>query len=114
MPNFILTYRYPHDYNALLDRESFPAWHSFLEKIAEHVVDPGWPVFEPPTMVGASDSTTKLAGYSVVDVDDLETAVALAKSGATLTRGGAVEVGSLAALPSEHPAEVIRSSLIRP
>jgi hypothetical protein len=38
-------------------------------------------------------------------------AVRMAKRCPTVTRGGGVEVGLLAELPEEHPAEQIRSDL---
>jgi hypothetical protein len=110
---FILTYRYPTDYQALADSESIEAWASFLREIGPNVVDPGWPVFEQATIVGTAGSATKLAGYSVVDVENAETAAALAKRCPTLLKGGGVEVGALAQLPDEHPAETLRAGLDR-
>jgi hypothetical protein len=52
-------------------------------------------------------------GYSIVAADDLEAALAITKECPTMAAGGGVEVGVLAALPSEHPAEQIRSGLSR-
>ena len=54
-------------------------------------------------------AATRLAGYSVVDTQDLGSAVALAKACPNLRVGGGVEVGALAELPTEHTAEVLRS-----
>ena len=110
MAKFILTYRYPTDYEALADPNSLEAWASFLREIGPNVVDPGWPVFEQPMIVGTAGTATRLAGYSVVDVDDAETAARLAKKCPTLAKGGGVEVGTLAQLPDEHPAEVLRAN----
>jgi hypothetical protein len=113
MAKFILTYRYPTEYEALADPDSLEAWASFLGEIGPNLVDPGWPVFEQPTIVGTAGSATRLAGYSVVDVDDAETAAALARECPTLLKGGGVEVGALAQLPDEHPAEALRADLGR-
>jgi hypothetical protein len=113
MAKFILTYRYPTDYESLADPESLEAWASFLREIGPNVVDPGWPVFDRPMIVGTAGSATRLAGYTVVDVDDPETAAALAQKCPTLPRGGGVEVGALAQLPDEHPAEALRADLGR-
>ena len=80
MPNFILTYRSAKSYDALTDPDSLAAWGAFLnEVIAPNVVDPGFPVFEPSTVVGDAGPSTRLGGYSIVTADDLETALAMAK-----------------------------------
>jgi len=81
------------------------------EVIAPSVVDPGWPVFEPATALGEAGQSTQLGGYAIVTADDLQAAVSMAEHCPTITRGGGVEVGVLAALPPEHPAEQIRSRL---
>ena len=109
MAKFILTYRYPTDHESVADPESLKAWASFLEEIGPNVVDPGWPVFDQPTIVGTAGSTTRLAGYSVIDVDDGETAAALARQCPTLLKGGGGEIGALGQLPDEHPAETLRA-----
>jgi hypothetical protein len=62
-------------------------------------------------VLGDAGASTRLGGYSIVTADDLESAISLAKSCPTIERGGGVEVGLLAALPEEHPAEQIRSQL---
>jgi hypothetical protein len=112
MPNFILSYRPAKDFEALADPGTLPAWGSFIsETLAGHVVDPGFPVFEPAAVIGETGESTRLGGYSIVTADDLAAAVTMAKSCPTVTRGGGVEVGLLAELPQEHPAEQMRSDL---
>jgi hypothetical protein len=112
MPNFILSYRPAKDFDALADPGTLPAWGSFInDTLAAHMVDPGFPVFEPAATIGETGDSTRLGGYSIVTADDLEAAVRMAKSCPTVTRGGGVEVGLLAELPEEHPAEQIRSDL---
>jgi hypothetical protein len=87
-------------------------WGEFLnDAIAPNVVDPGWPVFEPSSIVGEGGASTQLGGYAVVSVDNLEAALSIARRCPTVERGGGVEVAVLAALPAEHPAEQIRSRL---
>ena len=111
MPKYILSYRSAKDFDALADPDGLTAWGAFLDDfVAPNVVDPGWPVFEPTTLVGETGSSTQLGGYAIVTVDDLEAAVSLARRCPTLERGGGVEVGVLAALPPEHPAERMRRS----
>jgi hypothetical protein len=112
MPNFIFTYRSAKSYDAMTDPDGLSAWGRYLnDVISPNVVDPGYPVFEPSTLVGETGPSTRLGGYSIVHADDLESALAMAKYCPTVARGGGVEVGALAALPDEHPAEQIRSHL---
>jgi hypothetical protein len=112
MPKYVLSYRSAKDVDTLSDPSAIPAWGSFLEEvIAPHVVDPGWPVFEPSVVIGEAGPSTQLGGYSIVTADDLDEAVTMAKRCPAIERGGGVEVGPLAELPSEHPAERMRSQL---
>jgi hypothetical protein len=112
MPKFILSYRSAKEYDALTDPDALPSWARFLnEVISPNVVDPGWPVFEPSTVVGEAGPSTQLGGYSIVNAEDLETAVAIARRCPTIERSGGVEVALLGDLPPEHPAEQMRSQL---
>ena len=112
---FILVYRYPEGYDVLTDPGANDSWEAFIrEKVGPSVVDPGWPVFEQATVVGTSESAGRLGGYSVVDVVDLDSAVALAEGCPTLSTGGSVEVGPLVELPAAHPAEDLRRRMARP
>jgi hypothetical protein len=112
MPQFIFSYRSPKDYDAAANPAGRAAWSAFInEVIAPSVVDPGWPVFEPATVLGEAGQSTQLGGYAIVVADDLQAAVSMAEHCPAIARGGGVEVGVLAALPPEHPAEQIRSRL---
>jgi hypothetical protein len=66
-------------------------------------------VCEPSIVIGEAGPSTRLGGYSIVTADDLDAALSLAKSCPSIERGGGVEVGLLADLPPEHPAEQMRS-----
>jgi hypothetical protein len=112
MPKFIFSYRSAKEYDTMTDPEALPAWARFLsEVIAPTVVDPGWPVFEPSTVIGEAGPSTHLGGYSIVTVDNLEDAVALAERCPTIEHAGGVEIGLLADLPTGHPAEQMRARL---
>jgi hypothetical protein len=114
MPKFILSYRSAKDYDALADSAGLAAWGEFLnDVIAPRVVDPGWPVFEPTAVVGEGGPSTQLGGYSVVNADNLDAALSMAQRCPTVARGGGVEVALLAELPPGHPAEEIRSRLVK-
>ena len=112
MPQFIFSYRSAKAYDAAADPDGLAAWGAFInEVIAPNVVDPGWPVFEPATVLGEAGQSTQHGGYAIVIADDLQTAVSMAEHCPTIERGGGVEVAELAVLPPEHPAEQIRARL---
>jgi hypothetical protein len=115
MSKFILSYRSAKGYDPFADSAAIAAWGEFLNGvIAPNVVDAGWPVFEPSTIVGEGGDTTQLGGYSIVDARDLEAAVSMARRCPTVERGGGVEVAVLADLPPEHPAEQMRTRVAKP
>jgi len=112
MPQYIFSYRSAKDRDPSADGSQLPAWEAFLnDVIGPNVVDPGRPVFEPSTVLGETGASTQIGGYSVVTADDLEAAVAMASSCPSISHGGGVEVGVLAELPPEHPAEQMRAGL---
>ena len=112
MPQFIFSYRSAKDYDAIADPDGLAAWATFInDVIAPHVVDPGWPVFEPAALVGETGPSTQHGGYAIITADDLQAAASMAEHCPTITRGGGVEVALLTALPAEHPAEQIRARL---
>ena len=112
MPQFIFSYRSATSHDAAADPDGLAAWGTFInEVIAPNVVDPGWPVFEPAAVLGEAGQSTQLGGYAIVTADDLQAAVTMAEHCPTIKQGGGVEVGVLAPLPPEHPAEQIRSRL---
>ena len=101
MPQYIFSYRSAKGRDPFADRSGLPAWAAFLnDVIAPNVVDPGWPVFEPSTVLGEAGESTQIEGYSVVTADNLEAAVVMARSAPTIARGGGVEVGVLAEAPA--------------
>jgi hypothetical protein len=114
MPKYLLSYRSARDYDALADSALNSDWDSFLTvHVAPSVVEPGWPVFEPATLVGETGPSTQHGGYSVVTADDVDAAVDIARRCPYVARGGGVEVGLLGDLPAEHPAEQMRSRLAK-
>ena len=101
MPKYVLTYHQPKGYVPRADAAVIAAWQSFFEGLADHVVDPGQPVFER-TAIGDVGADTQLGGYSVIEAADLEGAAALAKACPSVQSGGGVQVGELADLPDDH------------
>lgn len=112
MPRYIFSYRSAKDFNALADPNGDKDWRAFIGGVVGPVVvEPGWPVFEPTTLLGETGEGTQLGGYSVVNAGDLESAIALAKQSPTMTRRGGVEIGVAVPLPADHPAEQARSRI---
>jgi len=73
MPKYLLSYRSAKNYDALADPALNSDWDSFLnDQVAPSVVEPGWPVFEPATLVGETGPSTQHGGYSVVTADDID------------------------------------------
>jgi hypothetical protein len=101
MPKYVFTYHQPKGYVPRANADVIAAWQSFFEGIADHIVDPGQPVFER-TSVGDVDATTQLGGYSVIEASDLASAAELAKRCPSVGAGGGVQVGELADLPDDH------------
>jgi hypothetical protein len=112
VPKYVLSFRAAKDYVPFEDPSAVTAWAEFLTQAVEPVVvNPGWPVFEPTTIVGEGGPSTKLGGYAIIEVDSADEAVAIAERCPTLASGGGVEIGALAELPPEHPAEQMRAKL---
>jgi hypothetical protein len=92
MSTFLFTYRTPQN-SAPPSPEAIAAWGSWLESMGPRLVDRGNPVSERQTLGNCED--TRLGGYSLINADSLEAAVALAKGCPGLERGGGVEVSAL-------------------
>ena len=72
------------------------AWMGWFGQLGQAVVDGGAP-FGPSSTVGpdggvAGGGSSGLTGYSVIEADSLDTAVAQAKGCPVLSAGGSVEV----------------------
>jgi hypothetical protein len=108
VPKFIFSYRHPADYTpGGLGNDGRAAWTTYFERIGPSVIDRGQPAFER-TSIGTVGQTTNLGGYSIVQADDLEAALALARGYPLVDRGGGVEIGLLAELPPNHPDALLK------
>lgn len=101
MPKFLLSYRVPRDYRP--SPQTGTAWTAWFDSPGGTRVDPGHGVIETGG-VGELGPGTRIGGYSVVVADDLEAALAVAKSCPAPALGGGVEVGVIAERPSTTPA----------
>ncbi len=93
MPTFVLTYRSPAGYAPTPD--TVAEWWAWFDSMGDQLVELGKPAVRTTTVGNCSSETTELGGYSLIDADDLDAAVALAKGCPHLNRDGGVEVGEL-------------------
>jgi len=102
MPKFLVTYHgagTPAPEEAQQAMAAFMAWAS---SAGEALVDPGAPLGAARTVGSASvtdgAADGPVSGYSILQADDLDSAVALVKDHPFISRGGSLQV-STAALP---------------
>jgi hypothetical protein len=96
MPTFLFAYRMQKNYTP--GRPGvMAAWNSWFQTMGASLVDRGNPVFESSAL-GNCGPGTKLGGYSLINADDLEAALALAKGCPALPEGAGVEVGVITEL----------------
>jgi hypothetical protein len=67
-------------------------------------VELGRPVFERTAIGECSPARTELGGYSVVQAEDVDAAVAIARGCPYVAGDGGVEIGLLAEIPAEIPS----------
>jgi hypothetical protein len=70
------------------------AWNGWAAKVGDGMVDFGTPLANGVRVTpdGTSPSTREVAGYSIIEADDLEAAVELAKVHPHLTMPGGCEI----------------------
>ncbi len=102
MPNFVLSYRNPKGYTPIT--ESRAAWMAWFGGMGDHLVELGQPVFERTTIGDCSSANTELGGYSVIQAEDFDSVLAIAKGCPYLDGDGGVEIGLLAEIPAEVPS----------
>jgi len=78
MAAFLFSYRVPNDYTPRRPRVT-SAWTRWFESMGSHVVDANGNPCSSPSTIGDCGTDTTLAGYSLVNADDLNSALALAK-----------------------------------
>jgi hypothetical protein len=97
MSTYVITNRTRTDYAGSAD--AMAAWNAWFERLGPNLVDRGNPVFKR-TALGNCGADTVLGGYTLVNAETLEEAIALAKTCPVLVDGGGVEVGELTPLNS--------------
>ena len=92
MPKFVLSFRTPKARSLTSAQEA--AWGEWFGTIGASITDFGNRVAETSPLGNCGTDTT-LGGYSLIEAEDLEAAVALAKGCPGLQQGGGVEVGAV-------------------
>ncbi len=90
MSHYVLSFRGRSDRTA--DHAQEVAWGEWFGEIGSSIVDPGNRVGRA-TALGETGPGTVLTGYTLIQADSYDAAVALAKGCPGLAHGGAVEVG---------------------
>ncbi len=98
MPRYVLAYRNPTGYTP--SAETRTAWTAWFDGMGDQLVDLGKPAVARASLGNCSMDSTELGGYSVIEADDLDAAVAVADGCPHLNRGGGVEVGQLGEVPA--------------
>jgi hypothetical protein len=97
MTTFLLVYRSANSYTPG-DPNAVAAWRAFFDDLGDSLVDTGNPIFARSALGDCDSDTTVLGGYSFINADDLETAIALAEGCPALTSAGGVEIGEITPL----------------
>lgn len=86
-------------------KKSMAAWMAWFEGMGPIIKDPGNPVGKSSTVsasgVANDGGSNPLAGYSIITVDSLDTAIAHAKACPVVGEGGSVEVAEIVELEME-------------
>ena len=92
MAKFVFTYRMPPSYTPG-QPETLSAWGAWFAGLGGRLADQGQPTYGSTT-VGSCGADTNFGGYSLVEADDLEAAVAMAQTCPALADGGGVEIAA--------------------
>ena len=93
MAEFVFAYRVPRDY-VLGDADVVQAWQSWFAGMGQGLLDKGKPATAAAT-VGSCEGDARLGGFSVIEADDMDAALEIARSCPSIGAGGGVEVGAL-------------------
>ncbi len=96
MTNFLFAYRAPLDFGQG-DPAAAEAWGTFFAGLGPHIEDAGNPIFSRGA-VGQTGPDTIISGYSVINADSLDEALALAGDCPLIADRGGVEVGEITAM----------------
>lgn len=94
MAKYVFSYRVPTGY-VPAGPETMAAWQGWFQGMGAALAEYGQAVIKTAAVGEVASGATRLVGYSVVDTDDIQAALALAKGCPALQVGGSVEVGAV-------------------
>jgi hypothetical protein len=98
MTQFVLAYHGTPQFKSKEDGENhMTAWMAWMKGLGEAVVNPGLPLgasmtIEPDGSVTPGGGANPLAGFTIIEADTMEAALAPAKPCPHLSAGGSMEV----------------------
>lgn len=97
MPKYVLTYSGGHGRPETEEEQAqaMKAWEEWFAGLGSAVLDGGNPIGPSRTLApgGEVSDGSRVNGYSLIEADDLDAAVAMAKDCPMLDNDGTVEVG---------------------
>ena len=97
MPTYVIAYRAPKDYEPG-DAGDMAAWDAWRHSMGDKLRDFGKPVRDT-TQIGDCGATQRFRGYSIITANDLESAVAMAKTNAPRVPTTKIDVFMILLLP---------------
>ncbi len=98
MPKYLITYHGGEGMPASEEgrQQAMAAFMAWVQSAGDAMVDPGAPLGRSSTVSSDGETATPasepIAGYTVVQADDLDTAIGLVRGHPFLTRGGSLQV----------------------
>ena len=97
MPRYLLAYHGGHVDESLEGRQRvMAAFGKWFEELGPRLIDPGNPIGRAVTIDGSSvtdgGGTNPISGYTVIEADDIDTAVELVRRGPIVQGGRTVEI----------------------
>jgi hypothetical protein len=98
MPKYLITYHGGEGMPASDEarQQVMAAFMAWVQSTGDAMIDPGAPLGRGRTVTSQGDNATPAseptAGYTVIEADDLDTAVGLVRSHPFITRGGTLQV----------------------
>lgn len=100
MPNYLLAYHggsTPEGEEA--QAASLEAWNDWMEAVGEQLLDGGNPVGASQTVSAdgsvAETGGDRVSGYSIIEADDIDAAIEIARGCPIIADGGSIEVAEL-------------------
>jgi hypothetical protein len=91
MANYVISFRVPADYKPTADTPN--EWKAWFGGLGPALVDVGRAMTDYASAGEIGEGGSRMVAYSVVDAENLDAALALAKESPVMRVGGGVEVG---------------------